>query len=460
MTEQRIQFCTTPEGIRIAHAVHGEGYPLISISGWTSHIDLMWKTNEAYRDGVLEAVARGYQRIIYDKRGTGLSTRPVEDLSTEAQVRDLEALVTQLKLKKFALYGYSEGGPIAIAYAAAHPRQVSHLVLQGTYALGSALSKPEAQRAMLALVRAEWGIGSMTLANLFMNGASPEEIDGFQRFQRKAASAEEASAMLEADYARDVTGLLGNIMAPTLVLHGTKDRAIRIAAGQDLAAGIPGARFMTYDGAHMPVGEARTDVNEKLVAFLDEHREQKKSRATLKAAQEPHSGLVTIMFTDIEGSTSMTQRLGDAGAQDLLRTHNALLREALKEHGGREIKHTGDGIMASFPLASSALDCAIAVQRAFAAHNAEHADAAVRVRIGLNAGEPVAEDDPGGRGDLFGTSVQMAARVCAKAEPGQVLASNVVRELAAGKGHLFADQGDVVLRGFEDPVRLYEVRIS
>lgn len=458
--EQRIQFCTTPEGIRIAHAVHGEGYPLISISGWTSHIELMWETNEAYRDSVLEAVARGYQRIIYDKRGTGLSTRPVDDLSTEAQVRDLEALVTQLKLKKFVLYGYSEGGPIAIAYAAAHPRHVSHLVLQGTYPLGSALSKPEAQRAMLALVRAEWGIGSMTLANLFMNGASQEEIDGFQRFQRKAASAEEAASMLEADYRRDVTDDLQKIAAPTLVLHGTKDRAIPIAAGRDIAAGIRGARFVTYDGGHIPIGDVRTDVNEKIFAFLDEHREQKKSRATPKAAQEPHSGLVTIMFTDIEGSTSMTQRLGDAGAQDLLRTHNALLRAALKDHGGREIKHTGDGIMASFPLASSALDCAIAVQRAFAAHNAEHADAAVRVRIGLNAGEPVAEDDPGGRGDLFGTSVQLAARVCAKAEPGQVLASNVVRELAAGKGHLFADQGDVVLRGFEDPVRLYEVRIS
>ncbi len=457
--EQRIQFCTTSEGTRIAHAVHGEGYPLISISGWTSHIELMWESNEAYREGVRDAVARGYQRIIYDKRGTGLSTRPVEDLSTEAQVRDLEALVAQLKLKKFALYGYSEGGPIAIAYAAAHPKQVSHLVLQGTYPLGSALSKPEAQRAMLALVRAEWGVGSMTLANLFMNGASQEEIDGFQRFQRKAASAEEAASMLEADYARDVTGLLADITAPTLVLHGTKDRAIPIAAGRDIAAGIKGARFVTYDGAHVPIGAARNEVSEKMFAFLDEQRGQKKSRAKPKA-EEPHSGLVTIMFTDIEGSTSMTQRLGDAGAQDLLRTHNALLRDALKEHGGREIKHTGDGIMASFPLASSALDCAIAVQRAFAAHNDEHADAAVRVRIGLNAGEPVAEDDPGGRGDLFGTSVQLAARVCAKAEAGQVLASNVVRELAAGKGHLFADQGDVVLRGFEDPVRLYEVRSS
>ena len=147
-------------------------------------------------------------------------------------------------------------------------------------------------------------------------------------------------------------------------------------------------------------------------------------------------------------------------AQELLRAHDAIVREALRSHGGTEIKHTGDGIMASFPAASRALECAIAVQQGFAERNSgagAHGQAPlpepIRVRIGLNAGEPVAEEE-----DLFGTAVQLAARVCAKAEPGQVLVSNVVRELAAGKGFLFSDCGDVVLRGFEDPVRLYELR--
>jgi adenylate cyclase len=165
------------------------------------------------------------------------------------------------------------------------------------------------------------------------------------------------------------------------------------------------------------------------------------------------SGLVTILFTDMEGSTPLTQRLGDAKAQELLRSHNAIIRDALKAHQGSEIKHTGDGVMASFSTASKALECAVAIQRAFAERNESNPEAPVRVRIGLNAGEPVAEDE-----DLFGTAVQLAARVCARAEPGHVLASNVVRELAMGKGFLFADLGDVVLRGFEDPVRLYEVR--
>jgi len=143
------------------------------------------------------------------------------------------------------------------------------------------------------------------------------------------------------------------------------------------------------------------------------------------------------------------------------------VREALKAHGGSEVKALGDGFMASFSSATRALECAIAMQRAFADWNAgvgaglappEGAASsapteAIRVRIGLNAGEPIAEQE-----DLFGTAVNLAARIAAKAEGGEILASDVVRQLVAGKGFLFADRGDVALRGFEDPVRLYEVR--
>jgi class 3 adenylate cyclase len=128
------------------------------------------------------------------------------------------------------------------------------------------------------------------------------------------------------------------------------------------------------------------------------------------------------------------------------------VREALKAHGGSEVKTMGDGFMASFSSATRALECAIAMQQAFAAHN-ESAKEPIRVRIGLNAGEPIAEEE-----DLFGTAVILAARIAAQAEGGEILAANVVRELAAGKGFMFSDRGDVALRGFEDPVRLFEVR--
>ncbi len=159
----------------------------------------------------------------------------------------------------------------------------------------------------------------------------------------------------------------------------------------------------------------------------------------------------TILFTDVEGSTALTQRLGDARARELLRQYERIVREALKSHGGAEVKTMGDGFMASFSSATKALESAIAMQRAFAARN-ESAAEPIRVRVGLNAGEPIAEDD-----DLFGTAVILAARIAAKAEGGEILTSDTVRGLVAGKRFLFADRGDTALRGFEDPVRLYEV---
>ncbi len=162
--------------------------------------------------------------------------------------------------------------------------------------------------------------------------------------------------------------------------------------------------------------------------------------------------MVTILFTDVEGSTALTQRLGDAKARELLREHERIVREALKGHSGSEVKTMGDGFMASFSSATKALECAIAMQRVFAERN-ESAEEPIMVRVGLNAGEPIAEDD-----DLFGTAVNEAARITAAANGGEILVANVVRELAKGKDFLFADRGETSLRGFEDPVRLFEVR--
>ena len=184
-----------------------------------------------------------------------------------------------------------------------------------------------------------------------------------------------------------------------------------------------------------------------LEALLQVLSTRKGLRAKTKAPQT----LCTILFTDMEGSTTITQRLGDAEAQEVLRTHNAIVRDALKACDGSEIKHTGDGIMASFPSASSALECAVTIQKGFAER--ERSETPIRVRIGLNAGEPIAEEE-----DLFGTAVQLAARVCAEARPSQILASDVVRGLAAGKRFSFSSKGDIVLKGFEESVRLYEVR--
>jgi adenylate cyclase len=162
--------------------------------------------------------------------------------------------------------------------------------------------------------------------------------------------------------------------------------------------------------------------------------------------------IVTILFTDMVGSTDLTQARGDQAAQHLVRRHNSIVRAALAELSGKEIKHTGDGIMASFASAANAVEAAVAIQRSVADHNEKLEDQQLHLRIGLNSGEPIEEED-----DLFGSTVQLAARVCAKTEPDGILCTNVVRELSAGKTHVFVAQGVHELKGFKDPVSLYTV---
>jgi class 3 adenylate cyclase len=159
-----------------------------------------------------------------------------------------------------------------------------------------------------------------------------------------------------------------------------------------------------------------------------------------------------ILFTDIEGSTALTQRLGDVAAMRVVRRHDEIVRAALRSHRGREVKHTGDGIMGSFTSAIEAVDSALAIQRALTEDAEVPEGERLRVRIGLSAGEPVTEG-----GDLFGTAVQLAARLCGAAPPGGILASPAVRDLAVGKGFAFKDAGELALKGFDLPIRAYRV---
>ena len=170
------------------------------------------------------------------------------------------------------------------------------------------------------------------------------------------------------------------------------------------------------------------------------------------AAHAHAQGIVVIMFTDIVGSTQMTQEHGDFGAQAAVRAHNAIVRGALAEHTGHEVKHTGDGIMASFFGAASAVAATMQIQREIARHNANTESMPLRVRIGLNAGETIQEED-----DYFGHTVQLAARVCSKAEDGEIFVSEAVRTLTEGHDFQFVPKGDFELKGIEKPVPLFAV---
>ena len=162
-----------------------------------------------------------------------------------------------------------------------------------------------------------------------------------------------------------------------------------------------------------------------------------------------HAAFRAILFTDIESSTATRMRIGDVRAMATLRAHDSIVRAALSSNGGTEVKHTGDGIMASFASATRAVECGLEIQKRVAEHNARAQDT-LSLRVGVSCGEPVTEE-----GDLFGAAVEMAARLCNEATTGSVLVSSAVREVCLGKGFRFEDLGAVALKGFDEPVRVY-----
>jgi class 3 adenylate cyclase len=165
-------------------------------------------------------------------------------------------------------------------------------------------------------------------------------------------------------------------------------------------------------------------------------------------ARDP--GTRTVLFTDVVNSTTLTQSLGDEAALAILGVHDTIVRDALSALGGREVKHTGDGIMASFISAAGAVRCAIQIQRELDMHAKANPDRLLKVRVGAAAGEPVEQNN-----DLFGSTVQLASRLCAHAQPEQILVTNAIAELCLGKGLLFEDLGEVTLKGFGYPVRAH-----
>jgi class 3 adenylate cyclase len=215
------------------------------------------------------------------------------------------------------------------------------------------------------------------------------------------------------------------------------------------------AAVKVHKEAHGLVADQLIEVDENMAdLFMGAGEINSAGAAVLPAAQADNRdpGIRTILFTDIVGSTAMTRELGDEAAMELIHLHDQIVRDSLREHGGREIKHLGDGIMASFVSAVSAIKCASRVQREIAKHREENKSRPIKVRVGVAAGEPVEHHD-----DLFGCTVQLAARLCAHAQADQIVASNVVAELCEGKLLPFECLGEVDLKGFDHPVHVHAV---
>jgi class 3 adenylate cyclase len=405
-----------------------------------------WYSALPYSRSNVDSLAdRGFHVIRYDGRGAGSSDRDNRDFTLDAALLDLEAVVDGASLDRFVLLGHLRGAQVAIAYAVRHPERVSHLLLkdpQVSYAAGDEMYPgQEILTAMRPLAAEQWELVSLNVAVLGFGFTDLDVAMTYAKALRSGITAEAWLAQMNASDDIDVSGLLEAVRVPTLVIIDTTfpGRGIASAAGRDgpskrVAAAIPDARLLTTDDPSAAVDEFVRSGEPSSVSA---------QRSTAAAAVQ------TILFTDLVGHTEMMSRLGDERGRDVLREHETITRDVLAAHSGTEVKTMGDGFMASFGSVTKSVECAIALQRAFAERKGEP----LSVRVGLNAGEPIEEE-----GDLFGATVILASRIAAKSEGGEILVSDNVRSLSAGKGFLFADRGEFVAKGFEDPVRVYEVR--
>ena len=252
--EQHIRFCTAPDGVRIAYATSGTGPPLVKPANWMTHLEYDWES-PVWRHW-LRALAHEHTLIRYDERGNGLSDREVEDLSFEAWVRDLETVVDALGLERFPLFGISQGCAVAIAYAVRHPERVTKLVLYGGYAEGVVKrSKTQAQIDETTMVMRGiplgWGHDNpafrLFFAARFLPEGTAEQMHWFSDLQRVTTTPETGSRLLSTASMLDVTDLVPQVRAPTLVLHATGDAVASFSQGRKLAAMIPGARFVPLE---------------------------------------------------------------------------------------------------------------------------------------------------------------------------------------------------------------------
>jgi pimeloyl-ACP methyl ester carboxylesterase len=428
--------------VSIAYHVVGDGPgDLVLVPGFATHLEIQWEAPPYAH--FLERLASFSRLIVFDKRGTGLSD-PVNDVPTlEERIDDVRAVMDAVGSERATLFGISEGGPMSILFAAAHPARASALVLYGAIARSTEApdypwaSPADALRESAAeFIAPYWGQDARGMLEIFAPSVAddPQAVEFVGRLERSAASPAMVQQIFEMFLDIDVRAVLPTIHVPTLVLHRRGDRVVNRRAGEWLAAQIPDARYVELPGIdHLPwAGDADAVIGE-VQEFLTGAR----------SVPEPDRVLATVMFTDIVGSTERAAEIGDARWRELLSAHQTAVRDELARFRGREVKTLGDGSLATFDGPARAIRCGLAIAKAAGPFGLE-------VRVGLHCGEVELIGD-----DVGGIAVHIAARVGALARPGEVLVSSTVKDLVAGAGIQFADRGTKQLKGLSDEWRLF-----
>jgi len=390
----------------------------------------------------------GFSRLIlFDKRGTGLSDRvnDAELPTLEERMDDVRAVMDAVGSERAALFGYSEGGPMSILFAATYQSRTSGLICYGTYAKRQWAPDypwaptPEKRQEWFNMLEKDWG-GVTDLNELAPSVANdPAFRNWWSSFLRRSASPSAVLALGRMNTQIDIREVLPTVRVPTLILHRDGDRDAQLAEGQYIAGRIPDARFILLEGNdHLPwIGDTESII-EPIQKFLTgNHPSPTVDRI-----------LTTVLFVDIVDSTGHLERLGDRKWKSLLETFNMAIRKEIDRYRGNFIKYTGDGFLAHFDGPARAVNCAtvlILLARKWG----------IELRAGIHTGEIQLMAS-----DVTGMAVHIASRVMAQAGPGEIWSTSTVRDLVSGSGITFEDQGTFKLKGTSREWQLFQAALS
>ncbi|MVT68589.1 alpha/beta fold hydrolase [Bradyrhizobium pachyrhizi] len=419
----------------IAYQVMGDGpVDIILVPGLFSHIEFMHEM-PGYT-AVLRRLSRFARVVTFDKRGQGLSDRMTGAPSLEQRMDDVRAIMDAIGSAKAVLFGFSEGCPMSVLFAATYPDRVSHLVLLGSFARSKDRQPDDVWQQRCDEIVQNWGSGDTVKTVAPSQATNAEVIAQIAKFERLSSSPGALRTLLVLNRAIDVTTILPMLQTPTLVLHRTGDARVPVALGRAVARSIPGAKYVEYPGCdhYYWVGETEAmlgDVEE----FVTGHRDG--------GDAELDRVLATVLFTDIVDSTRSAATMGDHRWRRLLDDHDQLAQQMVGRHRGHLVKSTGDGILATFDGPGRAVRCALAFGSAAR-------QIGLPVRAGLHTGEIEVRG-----ADIGGIAVHAAARVMSQCGSNEVLVSRVVTDLVAGAGLKFAERGAFELKGLPGTWELF-----
>jgi class 3 adenylate cyclase len=428
--------------VHVAYQVFGEGdLDLVLVPGFVTHVELIWEFEGVQR--VYDELGSFARVITFDRRGSGLSDPLPTAPTLEERMDDVRAVMDAAGSERAALFGISEGVPMSILFAAAHPERVRSLICSGgmarsTYADDYPWGIPADAllESNLELIAPHWGEGAMIEVVAPSQADDPAARAFMGRMERASASPGMLQSLFEMFLQLDVRDVVPTVHVPALVMHRTHDRLVNVRHGRWLAEHLPNARMVELPGTDHNVWSERTaEVLAEIREFLTGTR----------FAVEPERALRTLLFTDIVDSTRTAEELGDQRWRSVLEGHQSAVRDALRHFDGTEVNTTGDGFLATFDGPARAINCARTIVEATERLG-------VRIRAGVHTGEvEVMGDDVGGIG------VHIAARVSALAGPGEVLCSRTVKDLVVGSSIRFEDRGEHELKGVSDAWRLHAV---